>query len=146
MAIKIVNTKAPMTFSIEEKFEAGVALLGSEVKAVRAGHADLAGSHVRITGSEAYMVNSKIFPYKFSRIENYEESRTRKLLLHKKEILTLKTRLDTGNYTIVPLSMYSSKNIIKVEIGLAKGKKQYDRRREIKKREQDREIARMLKK
>jgi hypothetical protein len=87
-----------------ERFEAGVNLYGAEVKAFREGHADLTGSYVQIRGNEAYIINAKILPYKFARPEGYEESRTRKLLLHKKEIVSLKGKTDGGNLTIVPIS------------------------------------------
>ena len=103
--MKILN-RFGKGFKPVEKLEAGIALLGSEVKALRDGHADITGSYVRITGSEAYLINGKIFPYKFSRLEGYREDRSRKLLLHKKEILALKSRMDQGRFTIVPLSIY----------------------------------------
>jgi len=87
--MKIVNKKAFFDYEILERFEAGINLIGAEVKAIRLGHADLTGSFVKIIGSEAYLVNAKIFPYKFSRVEGYSEDRTRKLLLHKKELLKI---------------------------------------------------------
>ena len=90
--MKIFNKTAPQKFKIEEKFEAGIELLGSEVKAIRLGHADLSGSYVKLMSGQAYLINTKIFPYKFSRIENYQEDRTRRLLLHKKELLSLKVQ------------------------------------------------------
>src|SRR3990167_5864426 len=98
--MKIINRYAK-TFKIEEKLEAGIVLLGSEVKALRAGHADISNAYVRISGPEAYLINAKIFPYKFSRIVGYQEDRTRKLLLHKKEILALKSKMDQGKFTII---------------------------------------------
>ena len=82
--MKILNKTAPSRFKIEEKYEAGIELLGSEVKAIRLGHVDLNSSYVKIMSGEAYLINAKIFPYKFSRVEGYSEDRTRKLLLHKK--------------------------------------------------------------
>ncbi|HEX7041707.1 MAG TPA: SsrA-binding protein, partial [Patescibacteria group bacterium] len=105
--MRIVNRKAPFEFEIHEKFEAGINLLGAEVKAVKLGHADLSGSHVRIMGSEAYLINSRIFPYKFARPEVYEENRTRKLLLHKAQLISLKSKMDGQNLTLVPISMYT---------------------------------------
>src|SRR3989344_3610280 len=104
--MKILNKTAPSRFKIEEKYEAGIELLGSEVKAIRLGHVDLNSSYVKIMSGEAYLINAKIFPYKFSRVEGYSEDRTRRLLLHKKELLKLKNSLDTGKYTIEPLSIY----------------------------------------
>ncbi len=124
--------------------EAGIVLLGSEVKALRAGHADMTGAYVRISGSEAYLINAKIFPYKFSRIESYQEDRTRKLLLHKREIIALKSKLDQGKFTIVPLSIYLKDDNFKVEIALVESKdkreKRRDRRRETIEREETREL------
>ena len=143
--MRIVNKSAPRNYTIEERLEAGIMLLGSEVKAVRAGHADLTGSHVKIIGSEAYLVNAKIFPYKFSRIENYDEARSRKLLLHKKELVALKSRLDQGKFTLVPTSLYMHNNLIKLEIALAKGKKQYEKKQDLKRRDLDRDAELDLK-
>lgn len=139
--MKIFNKTAPSRFKIEEKFEAGIELLGSEVKAIRLGHADLSGSYVKLMSGQAYLINTKIFPYKFSRTENYQEDRTRRLLLHKKEILSLKNKLETGKYTLAPLSLYEKHGRYKLEIGLAKGKKDYERRKDVKQKavERDRE-------
>jgi len=131
-----------------EKFEAGIVLLGLEVKALRAGHADITGSYVRILGSEAYLVNGKIFPYEFSRIEGYQEDRTRKLLLHKREIIALKSKLDQGKFTLVPLSIYLKNGNFKIEIAMVESKnkreKRRDRRQETIEREQERELKNIL--
>lgn len=143
--MKISNKKAFFEYQILERFEAGISLNGAEVKAVRLGHVDLAGSFVRIIGSEAYLVNSKIFPYEYARPEGYDEKRTRKLLLHKKEIVALKSKIEGQNLTLVPISLYNSKHIIKLEVALGKGKKQYDKRQTLKKREQEREIEQEIK-
>ncbi len=138
--MKISNKRAFFDYRILEKFEAGINLYGAEVKAVRLGHADLTGAHVRIMGSEAYLINAKIFPYKYSRPEGYDEQRTRKLLLHKNEIIALKSKTEGQNLTLVPLSMYTTKSFIKVEIALGKGKKEYDKKESIKKKDIQREI------
>jgi SsrA-binding protein len=138
--MKIDNKRAFYDYTILEKFEAGINLYGAEVKAVRLGHADLTGSHVRIMGNEAYLINAKIFPYQYSRPEKYDEERTRKLLLHKKEIIALKSKTEGQNLTLVPLSMYTTKSFIKVEIALGKGKKQYDKKESIKKKDIERQI------
>lgn len=137
--MKITNKRAYYDFELLDRIQAGIKLLGAEVKAVREGHADLTGSHVRIVGNEAYLVNAKVFPYKYARPEEYDEKRTRKLLLHRKEILAVKSKTDGANLTIVPISLYTTGNLIKLEIALAKGKKEYDKRRTIKKRDLDRE-------
>jgi len=141
--MKIFNKNAPRSFTTDERFEAGIILIGSEVKAIRLGHADLTGSYVKLLDGQAYLVNAKIFPYKFSRVENYEETRMRKLLLHKKELLTIKHRMESGHLTLVPLSLYTTgRNLMKLEFAVAKGKKEFDKRADIKKRDQDREIER----
>ncbi len=134
MEMRIVNKTAPSRFNIEEKYEAGIELLGSEVKAIRLGHMDITSSYIKIISGQAYLVNGKIFPYKFSRIEGYQEDRTRRLLLHKKELLTLKNKLETGKYTLVPLSVYLKHGIFKIEVGLAKGKKDYEKDKDSKRR------------
>ncbi|HKC14660.1 MAG TPA: SsrA-binding protein SmpB [Patescibacteria group bacterium] len=133
--MKIDNKRAFFDYEILEKIEAGINLFGAEVKAIRLGHADLSGSFVRIMGSEAYLVNAKIFPYKYAAPEGYDERRTRKLLLHKSEIIGLKSRIEGSKLALVPLSMYTTKSFIKVQVGLGKGKKEYDKRAKIKKRD-----------
>jgi len=132
--MKIVNKTAPNKFSIEEKFEAGISLIGSEVKAIRMGHVDLSGAYVKILTGEAHLINAKIFPYKFSRIEGYQEDRSRKLLLHKSELRNIKLRLDSGKFTLVPLSLYEKKGKFKLEVALAKGKKEFEKRKDSKTR------------
>ncbi len=143
--MKIINKQAPNRFQIVEKYEAGIELLGSEVKAIRLAHVDLNGSYVKFMSGQAYLINAKIFPYKFSRIEGYQEDRTRRLLLHKKELLSLKNKLDTGKYTLAPLSLYLKKGKIKLEICLAKGKKDFERRKDAKRQAIERDRERELK-
>jgi len=138
--MKITNRRAFFDYQLGERLEAGIKLDGAEVKAVRLGHADLTGAHVRIMGSEAYLINAKIFPYKYSRPENYDEKRTRKLLLHKNEIIALKSKTEGQNLTLVPVSMYTTKSFIKVEIALGKGKKKFNKKEAIKKKDIQREI------
>ena len=145
--MRIVN-KCAGTYKPLEKLEAGIALLGSEVKALREGHADITGSYIRITNTEAYLVNGKIFPYKFSRIGGYQEDRSRKLLLHKKEIRALKSKMDQGKFTIIPLAIYLKDRNFKVEIALVETKdkreKRRDRRRDTINRDQEREITNLV--
>jgi SsrA-binding protein len=138
--MKITNRKAFYDYEIFERFEAGINLSGSEVKAIRLGQADLTGSFVKIIGSEAYLLNAKIFPYQNARTEGYDERRTRKLLLHKKEILALKSKMDGENLNIVPLSLYIKSRFIKVGLALGKGKKKYEKRQAIKKKDIEREL------
>lgn len=142
--MKIENRRAFFDYEILERLEAGLNLYGAEVKAVRQGQADLSGSFVRIIGSEAYLVNAKIFPYKYAAPEGYDEDRTRKLLLHKKEILALKGRIEGANLALVPLSMYASKGFIKLEVGLGRGKKKFEKKEKIKKRDIQRDVEREL--
>ena len=142
--MRIANKNAG-GYKIEEKLEAGIALLGSEVKALRLGHADINSAYVKIIGVEAYLINAKIFPYEFSRVENYDEKRTRKLLLHKKEILALKSRLETGNYTMIPLALYLKNSNFKLEMALARGKKEFERRKDSKRRAIERVTKREMK-
>ncbi len=142
--MKIVNKKAHYDYTLFETFEAGINLTGPEVKAVRFGHADLAGSFVKIIGSEAYLINAKIFPYPYARPEGYDERRTRKLLLHKKETLALKSRTEGSTMTIVPVSLYTKNRLIKLELALAKGKKQYEKKEAIKKRDINRDLEQEL--
>lgn len=126
--MKITNKRAFYDFEILDKLEAGINLNGGEVKAVKNGRADLTGSFVRIVGSEAYLVNSRVYPQQPA--EGYDARRTRKLLLHKKEILALKTKSQGQGLTIVPLSLYTSPTgLVKLEIAQAKGKRKFDKRR-----------------
>ncbi len=143
--MRILNKYAPRDYAIEQKFEAGIVLQGQEVKAVKLGHADLTGSYVKILGSEALLLNARIFPYAFARTAGFDEKRTRKLLLHKKEMLTLKTKLSEGKHTLIGVSLYDKNGLIKVEIGLAKGKKQQDKRRDLKEKDVKRDLERELK-
>jgi len=138
--MNIFNKRASFDYELHERFEAGINLTGAEVKAVKLGHADLTGSHVRITGSEAYIINSRIFPYQFARTEGYDEKRTRKLLLHKAEIMALKHKTEGQSLTIVPIKMYTSHNYIKLELALGKGKKKYEKKESKKKKDLEREI------
>lgn len=144
--MRIFNKQAPVQFSIEEKYEAGIVLQGQEVKAIKLGHADLTGSYVKLLGSEAYLINSRIFPYEYARAHNYQETRTRKLLLHRKELLKLKSKLAEGKYTLIGISLYDTKTgLIKIEIGLARGKKKYGREKEVRRRELDLQSEREFK-
>ena len=143
--MKITNRRAFYDYRILDRLEAGINLNGAEVKAIRLGHADLTGSFVRIIGSEAYLMNAKIFPYQYARPEGYDERRTRKLLLHKKEIIALKSKTEGSGLTIVPVSLYTTKHLVKAELALAKGKKQFDKKEAIKKKDIQRELEEELK-
>ncbi len=143
--MKIINRKAHYDYKIEETFEAGINLLGSEVKAVRLGHADLSGSFARIMGNEAYLIGARIFPYEFARPENYDPKRTRKLLLHKKQIISLRGKTEGASLTIVPISLYTKSNLIKLELGIGKSKKKFEKKEAIKRKDIDRDIEEALK-
>lgn len=142
--MKITNKRAFYDYEILDRFEAGINLLGSEVKAVRFGHADLAGSFVKIIGTEAYLVNAKIYPYKYARPEGYDEKRTRKLLLHKKEIISLKGKIEGSSLTIVPISLYTTHHLIKAELAVGKGKKKHEKKEALKRKDLDRELEEEL--
>lgn len=142
---KITNPKAYYNYSILDTYEAGIKLNGAEVKSVKGGRMTLDGSYVKIIGSEFYLVNAQIYPYQFARPEGYDPKRTRKLLLHKKEIIFLKTKLASSDLTLVPLECYNSHGFIKLRIGLGKGKREFEKREKIKKRDTQRDIARILK-
>lgn len=142
--MKIVNKRAFFDYQIFEKFEAGINLLGAEVKAIRGGHADLTGSYVKTMGSEIYLINAKIFPYKYARPEGYDERRTRKLLLHKKEIIALKSKTEGANMAIVPISLYTKGTLIKLELALGKGKKKYEKKQALKKKDLQRDLEQEL--
>lgn len=143
--MKIINRNVSFNYQLQDHFEAGINLLGAEVKAVRDGKVDLTGSFVRIVGSEAYLVNANIFPYEYARPETYDGRRTRKLLLHKKEIISLKSKMDGAKLTTVPVSVYTSHGLIKVQLALAKSKKKYDKKEAIKKKTIEREIDQAIK-
>lgn len=142
--MKITNKKANFDYQISDVFEAGINLNGAEVKAIKLGHADLSGSYVKIMGSEAYLINSKIFPYEYARPENYDETRTRKLLLHKKEIISLKTKTEGAGMAIVPIAFYDKHGLIKLEIGIGRGKKQFDKKESKKRADLKRQIEQEL--
>lgn len=146
MAVLLENRKAYFDYEILEKFEAGLILAGWEVKSLRKSQGNLAGSKVIIRGGEAFAVGFDIPPYQKQNIpKNIEEQRILKLLLNKKEIRYLEGKLSQKGLTIVPLKVYTKGRKIKIEIGLAKGKKKFDKREKIKERETRRDIAREFK-
>jgi SsrA-binding protein len=142
--MKITNKRAYYDYEITDRFEAGINLNGAEVKAIKLEHADLTSSYVRIMGSEAYLVNAKVFPYEYARPEGYQEDRTRKLLLHKKEIISLKNKTDGANLSLVPISLYDKGGLIKLEVGIGKGKKKFDKKEAKKRADLKRQIEQEL--
>ncbi|MDD5050388.1 MAG: SsrA-binding protein SmpB [Candidatus Pacebacteria bacterium] len=142
----VTNKKAHFNYEILERFEAGIELLGFEVKSIRAGRATLDGSHVTLRGGEAFLIGAGVTPLQPKNTPaEYEERRNRRLLLTKKEILELTKTAEQKGLTIVPLSMYNKRRTIKVEIAVVRGKKKFDKRESIKKRDTDREVQRTLK-
>jgi SsrA-binding protein len=142
-----VNKKAYHNFELIEKFEAGMSLLGTEVKSLRAAQANLDGSYARIIGNQCWLVGATIAQYQQSGANNHEPTRRRKLLLHKAEIRRAKTKLEQRGFTLVPLRIYfNGKGLAKIELALAKGKRQYDKRKKIAERQQKRDIDRSMKK
>ncbi|OGO19035.1 MAG: SsrA-binding protein [Chloroflexi bacterium RBG_16_48_8] len=144
--IKIIatNRKVRHDYFIEDRLEAGIVLWGTEIKSVRAGRVSLREAFVSTDGDEAWLVNAHIAPYDPASRMNHEPKRKRKLLLHKKEIIKLFDGVMQKGYTIVPITMYLKSGKVKVEIALARGKKQYDKRRDIAKRDAEREMSRSL--
>lgn len=140
--MRIVNKRAQHEYEILERFEAGVSLAGSEVKSIRNGSVSLESSFVRISPQSALLINAQVFPYKFSRLENYDPKRTRQLLLHKKQLFSLGQKVKSGNLTIIPVAFYTIGSRVKLEIALARGKKQYEKREKIKKRTETRDLER----
>ena len=145
MKIITQNRKAFHDYQIEDKIEAGINLKGTEVKSVREGRINLKDSYVIIKQGEAFLLNCHISPYSHGNIMNHDPVRTRKLLLHKKEISKLQGKLQEKGYSLIPLKVYFKGPFIKIEIGLAKGKKFFEKRETIKTREAKREIERAMK-
>ena len=142
-----VNKKAYRNFELVEKFEAGISLLGTEVKSLRAAQANLDGSYARIIDDQCWLVGATIAQYQQAGANNHEPTRKRKLLLHKTEIHRMKIKLEQRGFTLVPLRIYfSDRGLAKIELALAKGKRQYDKRKKIAERQQKREIDRSVKK
>jgi SsrA-binding protein len=141
--VNIFNKRVAHDYEILETLEAGIVLTGAEVKSVKGSRMSLEGSFVKIIGSEIYLVNAQIFPYPYARPEGYDPKRTRKLLLHKKQILSLKMRLATAKLAIVPLECYNTDGFVKLKIGVAKGRKEYEKREKMKKQDTQMDVARI---
>jgi len=144
--IKIVarNRKAKFEYQLGDTFEAGLELRGTEIKSIRAGQVSLSEAYIRTNGKQAWLVGAHIAPYEQASVFNHEPDRERRLLLHKKEIKTLWDGIRIKGMTIVPTILYLKNGRAKVEIALAKGKRQYDKRQDIKKRDMDREVHRAM--
>ncbi len=142
--MSISNRRTLHDYEIVQTLEAGMALNGAEVKSIKGNRMSLEGSFVKIIGNEIYLVNAQIMPYPYARPEGYDPKRSRKLLLHKKEILALKTQIDSQRLTLIPLECYNHKGILKLKIALAKGRKEFQKREKIKRQDMQRETDREL--
>lgn len=140
-----VNRQAYHDYFVEETFEAGVALTGTEVKSIRGGKVNLRGAYAHIKGGEVWLEGAHIAPYEQGTYMNHDPLRPRKLLLHRKEIDRLVGRIQAKGLTLIPLRLYFNHNHVKLQLGLARGKKLYDKRESIRERETQRELARVTK-
>ncbi len=142
--MRILNKKALHNYHILEHLESGIALTGAEVKSIRAGRVDLGSAYVRILNGQAYLLNANLAKLNATASRSYDPSRSRKLLLHKAQIQTLLGKTSGKNMTLVPVALYEKNNRFKLEIGLAKSKKEFDKRQVIKERDHLRRIEQEL--
>lgn len=143
--IKIIatNRKANFEYSILNKYEAGIVLTGTEVKSIRESKVNIQDAYGRVTNDEVWIINSNINEYKFGNINNHDPLRNRKLLLNKREIRKIKQELQEKGLTLIPLKIYFKGSIVKLELGIAKGKKLFDKRESIKQRDIERRLSRL---
>ena len=139
--IEIKNKKATFDYFIEEEIECGIVLKGTEIKSIRNGQANIKDCYAIIKNGEVFLLNMFISKYENGSIFNHDERRTRKLLLNKREILKLRDKVEISGYTLIPIKLYFKKNKAKILLGVAKGKKNYDKRESIKEKDIQREIA-----
>lgn len=147
MGIKIIatNKKAYYEYSIDEVYEAGIMLLGTEVKSLRLGNVNIKESFCRIRNGELFLNNMNISPYEQGNRENHDPTRERKLLLHKVEIDKLARKVDERGFSLVPTKIYFKNSLVKIEIGVGRGKKMHDKRESLKRKQADRETAKIIK-
>ena len=143
--MEILNRKARFDYEISDTYEAGIVLTGTEIKSIRNGNANIKDCYAIIKDNEAYLLNMYIKEYEQGNIFNHNETRTRKLLLHKKAIYKMRDAVDREGYTLIPLKVYFKGNHAKVEIGVARGKKSYDKREAMKERDIKRDLAKNFK-
>lgn len=143
--MEINNRKANYDYEIIETIETGIVLKGTEIKSIRDGKANLKDSYAIVKNNECFLLNMHISHYKEGNIFNHDETRTRKLLLHKKEILKLNNKITLDGFTLIPLKLYFKGNKAKILLGIAKGKKNYDKREAIKKRDIERDLRARMK-
>ncbi len=144
--MELKNKRANYDYEIEETYEAGIVLTGTEIKSIRDGKAQLKDSYAIVKNGEVFILNMHISPYDKGNIFNHEETRTRKLLLNKKEIYKIRDSIDREGYTLIPVKLYFKGNRAKILLGIARGKKTYDKRESLKKKDMQREIEKQLKK
>lgn len=143
--MEINNRKAKYNYQVLDQIEAGIVLTGTEIKSIRSGKANIKDSYASVKNGEIFLINMHISSYENGNIFNHEETRTRKLLLHKNEILKLNDKIRLEGFTLIPLKVYLKNGKAKVLIGICKGKKTYDKREDIKKRDIERELRSKLK-
>lgn len=138
--MKISNKKATFNYEIIESFETGIVLTGAEVKSIKDGRINLTDSFVKIISGDLYLVNAEIPQYKYSSDEFYDSRRSRKLLVKKKELVQIDSKLKSKRLTLIPVAIYTKGKLIKVEVGFAKGRKRHEKKEREKKRDMDREL------
>jgi SsrA-binding protein len=144
--MKVINQKAKFDYELGERIEAGIELTGPEVKSVKSGQVEMGNAHVKVQNSkfkaqnEMYVMNLHIFPYKHADNANYDPKRTRKLLLHQQEIIALQSKMKQSGRILIPTAMYTKSDYVKIELALARGKKKYEKRETIKKRDEERDM------
>ncbi len=143
--MEIINRRARHDYFIEDTYEAGIVLTGTEIKSIRAGSCNIKDCYGIVKNNEVFLLNMFIGQYKEGNIFNHEETRSRKLLLHKKEIKKIKESLEEKGLTLIPIKLYFKDNLLKVELGICRGKKDYDKRESIKERDIKREMEKNLK-
>ena len=144
--MEIINRRAKFDYFIEEEYEAGISLTGTEIKSIRDGHCNIKDSYGIVKNGEVFLLNMFVGHYKEGNIFNHDETRSRKLLLHKKEIKKISQSIEVQGLTLVPLKLYFKNNKLKVLLGVCKGKKTFDKRETIKERDINREVKKNLKK
>lgn len=144
--IEIKNKKANFDYFIEDTYEAGIVLKGTEIKAIRKGSCNLKDTYARVKNNEIYVINMFIAPYEQGNRFNHDERRERKLLLHKKEIIKIKQKIEKEGYSLVPIKLYFKNGMAKVLIGIAKGKKAYDKRQSLKEKDIKRDLEKTVSK
>ena len=144
MQVVARNRKAGRDYFLEERFEAGIVLRGTEIKAVRSGQVSLQEAHVRISGGEAWLMNAHIAAYGPASRSNHEPRRRRKLLLHRRELDELAGRITRGGYTVIPTQLYLKRGLAKLELALARGKQKHDKRQDLADRDAQREVERAV--